>query len=68
MINQIKWAATIFIVLATLARTMEYHYLDLVFGAIGTLMWIYIAHKTKENALLTVNAFCLAILIIGILK
>ena len=68
MINAIKWIATIFIILATLARTMEYHYVDLVTGAIGTVLWVYIAYKTKENALLAVNTFCLAILVLGLIK
>ncbi len=66
--NAIKWAATVFIVLATMARSMQYHYVDLVLGSIGTLLWVYVAHKMKENALLAVNAFCLAILIFGISK
>ena len=66
--NAIKWTATAFIIIATLARTMEYHYIDLVTGSIGTALWVYIAHKAKENALLAVNVFCLAILILGLIK
>lgn len=66
--NAVKWIATAFIVLATLARALEYHHVDLVFGSVGTFLWIYIAHKMKEGALLAVNTFCLMILIFGLLK
>ncbi len=68
MINHIKWMGTIFIVLATISRVMLYHYADLVFGAIGTLAWIWVAYRTKENALLAVNVFCILVLIVGFLK
>ncbi len=66
--NAIKWTATFFIIFATIARTMEYHYVDLMLGSIGTAMWAYIAFRTKENALLAVNVFCLAILTVGLIK
>lgn len=66
--NAVKWTATVFIIIATLARTMEYHYIDLLMGSIGTAMWAYIAFRTKENALLAVNMFCLTILTVGLIK
>lgn len=64
----IKWTATLFIILATLARSLEYHTVDLITGALGTGLWAYVGYKTKESALTVVNVFCLIVLVYGIVK
>lgn len=64
----LKWTATAAIIAATVCRSLEYHMADLVIGGIGTTLWAYAAYKMQDRALLAVNAFCLAILVYGVMK
>lgn len=65
----IKWTATALIIAATFVRSFDLgHYLDLIFSFGGTALWAYAAWKMRENALLAVNAFCLALLSYGLLS
>lgn len=64
----LKWIATAAIVVATICRSFDYHIADLVIGGIGTAMWSYVAYQMKDKPLFVVNAFCLGILIYGVVK
>lgn len=62
-----KWAATAFIIAATIFRSLSLHTFDLVFGLVGTLMWAYCAWKMEDKPLLLVNGFCGIVLILGLI-
>jgi hypothetical protein len=65
--DRIKWAATICIVMATCCRSAGLHGYDMALSFLGGTLWACAAYKMKDNALLTVNLFCLVILLIGLI-
>lgn len=68
MINVVKWIATVGIVIATILRSLGYHYADMIVGGIATALWAYAAYKTKDVPLFAVNGFCLIVLAYGVCK
>ena len=68
MLNAIKWLATAGIVVATAARAFDLHNVDMVFGTIGTALWLWASIKMRETPLVIVNVVCLAFLIFGLTK
>jgi hypothetical protein len=63
--DKIKWTATICIILATCCRSAGLHHYDMMFSMLGGGMWVWAAHKMRDTPLLTVNLFCMVILMLG---
>jgi len=68
MLDIIKWCATICIIIATGARAIELHSVDLIFGWIGTALWLLAAYKMRETALVMVNVVCLIFISYGLVR
>lgn len=67
--SALGWAGTVAIIIATCIRaTGTSNFLDLVFTDLGCLLWAISAYRTKNNALLTVNAFSVLIVTAGIIR
>jgi len=64
----LKWIATLAIVMATICRSFDYHMADMIIGGFGTALWAYAAYQMKDKPLFAVNAFCMGVLIYGVLK
>ena len=67
-LSLIKWWATICIIIATGARAFELHAVDLVFGWVGTAMWLLASIKMKDRPLLVVNIVCLSFISYGLVR
>jgi hypothetical protein len=63
--NTAKWFGTLCVILAAVSRAFEYHSLDIILSIVGAAVWGIVSIKMKDNALLTVNAFIVAILLYG---
>ena len=68
MINVVKWVGTVCVILAAISRSLGYHSMDMFLSILGALIWAYAAIRMKDNALVTINAFILVILLYGVLK
>lgn len=66
--NAIKWLGTAGIIGSTVLRAFDYHIADMSVGFVGTALWAYVALKTKDFPLLTVNAFVLMVLAYGLIR
>lgn len=66
MLNAIKWAGTILIVLANVFRAFDMHMADMFATLIGAGAWSYAAWKTKDNALFAVNMISVLLMMVGI--
>ena len=64
----LKWVGTACVILAATCRAFELHTADLILSILGAGIWGYAAIKMKDNALLVVNGFIVAILLFGVLK
>ena len=67
-LSLIKWWATIAIIIATGSRAFELHAIDLVFGWIGTAMWLLASIKMQDRPLLVVNIVCLSFISYGLVR
>jgi hypothetical protein len=65
--NFIKWTGTVLIIIATIMRTVEYHFADMSIGLVGTMLWAYASYMEKDKPLFTVNVFIIIVLLFGIL-
>jgi len=68
MLNALKWIGTGCVIAAAACRSFNYHSADMFLSIVGALVWAYAAVRMKDNALVTVNAFILAILLYGVVK
>lgn len=66
MLNAIKWAGTILIVLATAFRAANLHMADMLATLVGAGLWSYAAWKTKDSALFAVNIISVLLMMVGI--
>lgn len=66
MLNVLKWAGTILIVLANVFRAFNMHMADMVATLIGAALWSYAAHKTNDKALFAVNMVSVLLMLVGI--
>lgn len=64
----LKWIGTACVILAATCRAFDLHTADLILSIVGAGIWGYAAIKMKDNALLVVNGFIVAILLFGVLK
>ena len=64
----LKWFGTACVIIAAACRSFELHSFDMFFSIVGALVWAYAAVRMKDNALLTVNGFIVAVLLFGVLK
>lgn len=64
----LKWVGTACVILAATCRAFELHTADLILSILGAGIWGYAAVKMKDNPLLVVNGFIVAILLFGVLK
>ena len=68
MLEILKWLGTACVILAAACRAFDLHTADLILSIVGAGIWGYAAIKMKDNALLVVNGFIVAILLFGVLK
>jgi hypothetical protein len=64
----LKWIGTACVIIAATCRAFDLHTADLILSIVGAGIWGYAAIKMKDNALLVVNGFIVAILLFGVLK
>lgn len=60
----VKWAATVCMLTAMIARAggIEYRIVDLGVGTIGVLLWLWVSVMWKDRALIILNAVSAALL------
>jgi hypothetical protein len=63
----IKWIGTACVIIAASCRAFEFHTADLLISIVGAGLWGYAAIAMKDKALFVVNAFIVAILIVGVI-
>jgi len=63
----IKWIGTACVIVAASCRAFEFHTADLLISIVGAGLWGYAAIAMKDKALFVVNAFIVAILIVGVI-
>ena len=68
MLNVLKWIGTGCVIVAAGARSFEIHTVDLILSIVGASIWGYAAYKMQDKALLAVNGFITAILLVGVFK
>jgi len=68
MLNVLKWIGTGCVIAAAGARSFEFHTVDLILSIVGASIWGYAAYKMEDKALLAVNGFITAILLVGVFK
>ena len=68
MLNALKWFGTICVILAATCRAFDLHTADLILSILGAGVWGGVAIKAKDNPLLVVNGFIVAILLFGVFK
>lgn len=66
-LETIKWLGTICVIIAASCRAFEFHTADLLISIAGAGLWGYAAVAMKDKALFVVNAFIVAILIVGVI-
>ena len=66
----VKWAATVCVLIALIARAsgIEYRAIDLGVGTIGVLLWLWVAVMWKDRALIILNVVSAALLAITFLR
>jgi len=66
----VKWAATIMILISVSFRNagVEYYLLDMIFGTIGTILWLWVSIVWKDRALIMLNVVMFVLLFSGVLK
>jgi hypothetical protein len=67
ILETIKWIGTICVIIAASCRAFEFHMADLLISILGAGLWGYAAIAMKDKALFVVNAFIVAILIVGVI-
>lgn len=68
MLEIMKWIGTACVILAATCRAFEMHTADLFLSIVGALIWAYAAVRMKDNPLVVVNGFIVAILLYGVVK
>jgi len=66
-LETIKWLGTICVIIAASCRAFEFHTADLLISIVGAGLWGYASIVMKDKALFVVNAFIVAILIVGVI-
>ena len=65
----VKWASVIFILIATVARSVgTIPHIDMWFGLFGTLGWAYVGYLWHDRALLVLNAILVTVLLMGLMN
>lgn len=66
----VKWVATAFIMVAIACRAagIEYALYDLIFGLIGTVLWLWVSMLWHDRAMIVLNTTASIVLAIGLLK
>ena len=66
----LKWIATFFIMVAITFRSagVEYALYDLIFGLIGTILWLSVSMLWNDRAMIVLNTTASIVLAIGLLK
>ena len=67
MLEILKWIGTACVIIAAGCRALEFHTADLLISIAGASLWGYAAVAMKDKALFVVNAFIVAILMIGLI-
>lgn len=68
MLEILKWLGTACVIIAATCRAFDLHTADLFLSILGAGLWGFVAVKMKDNPLLVVNGFIVAILLFGVVK
>ena len=63
-----KWLGVLAIVASAFARCFNFHHADLILSMIGAGIWVIVAIRIRDTALMTVNGFIIAMMIYGIVS
>ena len=56
MDNILKWGATVILVLGTIANSFNWYPVGPLLGLTGSIIWLSVAIRWKENSLIVLNA------------
>lgn len=62
----LKWSGTAAIIMATISRSLNWHATDLVLSLLGSLCWCTAGWLYRDRALVSLNAFSILVLLLGI--
>jgi hypothetical protein len=63
-----KWIGTLAVILAAGCRGFGLHGLDLGLSALGAAIWMVVAVRMRDGALITVNSFILLMMGYGLVR
>jgi len=63
----LRWSGTIFYMISMLLTALNIFPLNLIFGAIGGILWCIVGFSYKDKALILVEAASAAIYLFGLL-
>ena len=64
----LRWSGTIFYMIGMLLTALNIFPLNLIFGAIGGILWCIVGFNYKDKALILVEAASAAIYLFGLLN
>jgi ABC-type siderophore export system fused ATPase/permease subunit len=66
----VKWGATILILVSVVFRNagFDYRLFDLMFGTVGTVLWLWVSVLWKDRALIILNVCMTVLLTSALLK
>ena len=65
----VKWVSVMFILIATSARSVgTIPHIDLWFGLIGTVGWLWVGMLWHDRALIFLNAVLVTLIVVGLLN
>jgi len=62
----LKWVANVVLVIGTIINSLGYYPLGPIVLSVGSFIWLIVAIRWKENALIAINAFMILSTIISI--
>jgi hypothetical protein len=68
VLTALKWLGVLAIVASAFARCSDFHYADLILSMIGASIWVIVAIRIRDTALMTVYGFIIAMMIYGIVS
>lgn len=68
MIDRVKWVGTIFIVLAMMLTALNIYPLNLYVILVGSVLWVYVGIKWRDNSIILLNALGFVIYFMGIIN
>lgn len=67
MDNILKWGATVILVLGTIANSLNWYPAGPLLGLAGSITWMIVAIRWKENSLIVLNGVMTLVGLAGII-